>query len=748
VRRTASALLFVLALVTGFIGAVVPSSAAQPTEQSPGLLAGQPSVVPRPTDWTPLGGTALLTARTRVLVDPRARAETSLPSGRAEFPGPVRQTVRQLAAQLRTEIGQVSGLTPSVASDVAHAGPGDIVLGLADDRELGPEGYRFDSSDGAVRIRAASTHGLFYGTRTLLQLLRSTDDDHRTLPRARATDVPTQPIRMVHLDAGRKYWKIPYLENLIRRMGDQKLNTLMLHLSESEGFRLYSPKFPGLADPDHSYSRADIEHLKAFAGRHHVQLMPGLEVPGHATAISDAFGIGFGSGPNPCTGAHTHSHLTPDWIIDMTSEKAVAKTKEIVDEFAGWFDAPLFSIGGEEVPGQLANCPRLQDYLAASPDVSTLGDLLNRYINTLDDVLASHGKRTAVYNGSEHLSAPQQKVHGPVVFITWEGTGAEPAVAGHDEIAIGPFYDTPNNYHHLYPNEPWMYDSWAVSTAPDMLGSGLTNWADYNFWAADEYFEQSMAGARAILADRAWNGSTTPDTLADFRARAARIGDPPGITPTPVKPRVTDGRPSHHWTFDTASYPKGWTYAGSPGNTIFAEDTAGDLPGTSYIINNPTPVAGVSGQAWRFDSDRDGVGFGGLDVAEPWTVSVSVRPSSRTADQVLLSSKAGALKLMQYGTGKVGFTRYGSADHSFDYTLPLNTWTRLTWVATPGHTTLYADGKRVGTVDASIPLPLRSIGTEKASLRGDLDELTTWDVALTDSQVADQLGNQLGKDTQ
>ncbi|MFC9611239.1 family 20 glycosylhydrolase [Streptomyces sp. NPDC056938] len=723
----------------------MPSSASQPKEQTPELPAGQPLVVPRPTDWTSLGGTVALTPRTRVLVDPRARAETSEPSGRAEFPGPARQSVQQLAAQLRTELGQVSGVEPRVASDVAHAGPGDIVLSLADDRELGAEGYRFDSSDGAVRIRAASTHGLFYGTRTLLQLLRATDDEHRALPRARATDVPTQAIRMVHLDAGRKYWKIPYLENLIRRMGDQKLNTLMLHLSESEGFRLYSPKFPGLADPAHSYSRADIEHLKSFAARHHVQLMPGLEMPGHATAISDAFGIGFGSGTNPCTAAHTHSHLTPDWIIDMTSEKAVAKTKRIVDEFAGWFDAPLFSIGGEEVPGQLADCPRVQDYLAASPDVSTLGDLLNRYINTLDDVIASHGKRTAVYNGSEHLAAPQQTVHGPVVFLTWEGTGAEPAVPGHDEIAIGPFYDTPNNYHHLYPNEPWMYDSWTVSTAPDMLGSGLTNWADYNFWADDAYFEQSMAGARAILADRAWNGTATPDTLADFRARAARIGDPPGITATPVKPRVNDGRPSHHWTFDTAAYPKGWTYAGSPGNTIFAEDTAGDLPGTSYIINNPTPVDdGVRGQAWRFDSDRDGVGFGGLDVAEPWTVSVQVRPTARTADQVLLSSRAGALKLMQYGTGKVGFTRYGSADLSFDYTLPLDRWTRLTWVATPGHTTLYADGERVGTVDASIPLPLRSIGTEKVSLRGDLDELTTWDEPLT----ADQVAGLSGQDTQ
>ncbi|MFI6056890.1 hypothetical protein [Streptomyces sp. NPDC051286] len=53
----------------------------------------------------------------------------------------------------------------------------------------------------------------------------------------------------------------------------------------------------------------------------------------------------------------------------------------------------------------------------------------------------------------------------------------------------------------------------------------------------------------------------------------------------------------------------------------------------------------------------------------------------------------------------------------------------------PGRTTLYAHGERVGTVDASIPLPLRSIGTEKAGLRGDLDEVTTWDEALSPEQV-------------
>lgn len=91
---------------------------------------------------------------------------------------------------------------------------------------------------------------------------------------------------------------------------------------------------------------------------------------------------------------------------------------------------------------------------------------------------------------------------------------------------------------------------------------------------------------------------------------------------------------------------------------------------------------------------------------------------------------------MQHGTGQVGFTRYGEADFSFPYTLPLDRWTRLTWVATQERTVLYADGVRVGAVPASIPLPMRSIGNERASLRGDLDDLATWDVALGEPAVA------------
>ncbi|WP_206070876.1 alpha-L-fucosidase [Knoellia koreensis] len=732
-----------ISLVIGsIIGGLLASGAAVAAPAAPNAAAapsGRDALVPRPTSWTAATGSVTLGASSRILVDPTSRDLMLRPAGKAEFPGPVKQDTQTLAKQTQVELRELTGLPLQMTGQVKDAQRGDLVLRLVDDKALGAEGYRLDTR-GPITIEAASTHGLFYGTRTLVQLLGASADK-RTVPRAQSTDVPAQAVRMVQLESGRKYWEMGYLENLIRRMGQLKLNTLFLHLAESEGFRLYSDKFPGLAEPDSSYSRADIERLKALAATQHVQIMAGLEMPGHATRMNETFDIGMGSGAKPCAQQYTHSHLTPNWITDFTRPEAVAKTKEIVAEFSSWFDAPLFSLGADELPGQLANCPKVKDFVAADPEVDTMGDAVVRYLNELDDVVKKTGARSAIYNGVEHMSTPKQDLDSSVVMLTWEGTGAQPAIPGYDEIAIGPFYLTPNNYHNLYPDSAWMYDEWEPSTAKDMLGSGMPHWADYNFWSEDQYWENLSNLPRAVIADRSWNASPTPDTLADFEARYAALPLPRGYVTKATPPRVDDGKPSHRWTFEPAAYPKGWTWAGSPGNTLFVDDVAGKLDGSTYIINNPEPVKdGVVGGSFRFDNGGDGVGFGGVDVAEPWSVSTWVKLSDTSGEQVLLSSKDGALKLRQAGTGKVGFSKTGVGDFSFDVTLPGDRWVNVMWTARKGETTLYVDGQRVGRVAASIALPLRSIGVKGTTLKGNLDELTTWDEQLGEAAVKSYVG--------
>ena len=100
----------------------------------------------------------------------------------------------------------------------------------------------------------------------------------RTLPRGEARDWPRFRERGYMLDAGRKYWSPDYVVQTIREMAYLKLNTLQLHLSDNNAFRLVSDSFPYLAAPE-AYTKADIRRFEAAARNYHVTIIPEIESP-------------------------------------------------------------------------------------------------------------------------------------------------------------------------------------------------------------------------------------------------------------------------------------------------------------------------------------------------------------------------------------------------------------------------------------------------------------------------------------
>ncbi|GGR13694.1 family 20 glycosylhydrolase [Agromyces mediolanus] len=686
-------------------------------EPDAGPESAAPTVVPALTRWTGGTGTLALGSTVRVVVAPEDVG--------TELDG---RTVRQEAERLIADLG-AAGRTAELV--IGAAAPGDVVLSVT--AGLADEGYRLTVGD-RVTIAASSSAGLFYGGRTLLQSLSGGAE----LPVGETVDAPGQRLRGGMIDAGRKYWEIGYLKDLIRRMSYQKLNMLTLHVVEAEGFRLDSPAFPGLADPASSYDEAEIRELVAFGAEHHVQIVPGFEFPGHATVISDYFGIGFGDGANACSPSHVPSHLTPNWIIDMTSDTARADSAAILDEFLPWFPAAYVHLGGDEVTGELGNCGRVKDYVAERSDLDTLGDLFVDYVNGVDDAVVANGKRSIIFNGFEHMSRSQQTLNRGVIIQDWQGDGTNPAFAGHDKLWMNSdsVYLTPNNYHNTSPNLTTLTSSWAPRTDADMLGSNFAVWADYNMWAEDEYFEQKMGPLRAAIADRSWN-VTARGSAAELSTRLGRIGDAPGVTGFPPRERVGAEAPLHRYPFDPAPYPSGYTSAGSPGQTLFVQDTTGRLNGSTYIIYNPSFIDnGIKGSALSFSHDRQGVGLGGVDLAGPWTMSVWVKQSAAHPDATLLSSREGSAILLRDRTsGKVALATAGGRE-TFDATLPVGKWVALSLVNDGAETALYFDGEPVDEIEASIPLPLAAIGAWNRSLRGDLDELNIFDAALTPERIA------------
>ncbi|MCY4631863.1 MAG: family 20 glycosylhydrolase, partial [bacterium] len=621
----------------------------------------------------------------------------------------------------------------------------------APDSGLGTEGYELWAG-GVVVVRANTSTGVFWGSRTLLQMLGQSADE-KTIVRGRVRDWPSQEVRMVHLDVGRKHFGMEYLLDSLRMMAWHKMNVFVFHFSEQERFGLYSPDgmgedFAGLADEATAYSKADVARLEALAAELHMTIMPGFEFPAHARIIADYYQIGFGHGSGPCTNS-----ANPNWVIDFTKPAAVAKAKAIIEKFTPWFSGPWVHLGAEEVPGWVGQCQRMRSYISATSGISNFGDALVHFINDLNATVKGLGKQTVIYNGFEHMNPSAKTLDDDIVINMWEGgRAAVNREARRSGLTAFPFiemhinsglYLTPNFYHHLYPNEAQIYDRW-TPLASD-LGSGIAIWADYMSFAADEFYERLLRRGRAAVADRTWNATTTPDTVAEFYPRIDRVGSPPGWVGYVEPARVDDGAPSHHYPFDAASYPPSHRHAASPGVMVFAADTVGGLHGLSYIVHSPTTDSSdkvVGSSSFVFDNDWDGVGLGGVGIEAPWSVSVWVKRTADLSTATLLSARdhLGRYRYVYVETGsesRVGFRTPAGNTRTFAYTVPANTWTHLALVATAADTKLYANGALVGTVADSMTLPFDAIAARRANgLRGKLDDLKIWDEALSAAQVA------------
>ncbi|MCQ3815127.1 MAG: fibronectin type III domain-containing protein, partial [Acidimicrobiia bacterium] len=508
-----------------------------------------------------------------------------------------------------------------------------------------------------------------------------------------------------------------------------------------------------MADPDSSYSKADVARLEALAAEHHISIMPGFEFPGHATIVSDHFKIGFGNGESPCTQAHSNPNARVNYTIDMTSAVAVNRVKHMITKFASWFSGPYVHLGADELPANLGSCPRIQSYIRRTSGVTNASDLLISFVNDLNDTVKGLGKKTVIYNGFEHTPVPSgQTLDRDVVVMFWEqgraGINREARRSGltssFEVINIDvsySFYLTPNNHHNIYPSEARIYDQWVPSTTD--LGTGIHVWGDSNFWAEDEFFERLLRRGRAIVADRTWNTTTTPDDVSAFYNRMNTVGNPPGWVGYQAPTRVNDGEPSHYYTFDNdgTKYPPSHQYSNrlGSGQTLYVEDSVGERHAVSFKPTDSTDS--IVGKSIVLNNDGIAATFGGVDIPAPWSLSTWVKRTANQNNGVLMSSpdefgNRHHIFLEHGSSRRVAFTAGGST-HTFSHTVPLNTWQHLTLVADAATTKLYVNGALVDTVNQSSPLPRHAIGTARNVARAKLDELKIWDEALTANQVID-----------
>ena len=304
---------------------------------------------------------------------------------------------------------------------------------------FGPEAYALEVTPQRITVSASSAAGLFYGAVTLWQLLPAGPGGQ--IPAQTIRDAPAYAWRGLILDSARHFQSPDFIRSMIDWMAWHKLNVLHWHLTDDQGWRLEIRRYPRLTsigawrvDPGGAryggfYAQDEVRDIVRFAATRHVQVVPEIEMPGHATAAIAAYPA-LGAAPlssppvvSASWGVFTHLfNLEPQTFSFL--EQVLAEVMEL-------FPSGYVHIGGDEA---------VKDEWNTSPEVQArarkLGihdsDALQAYFTQrIARFLAAHGRRSI---GWDEVLRPGLKKDA--IVMSWHGvSGAHAAaLAGNDTI--------------------------------------------------------------------------------------------------------------------------------------------------------------------------------------------------------------------------------------------------------------------------------------------------------------------------
>ena len=428
-------------------------------------------------------------------------------------------------------------------------GPGDIVLKLGSRApHLGRQGYRLSIASG-VTIAARTPAGVFYATRTLLQLLHQ----RRLLPRGSATDWPRYPERGLMIDLGRRVYPARWIESEIRELAYLKMNILHLHLTDDQRWGIQSRTHPEIASP-RALSRRQVRRILTVARRYHVTVVPEIDMPAHVGAL-------LAKHPGLELKAATVSSPPPQSPearkLDITNPAARRVVRQLLDEYLPLFPGPYWDVGGDEYlsPEDEPLYPQLAIYARKHyGSNATSQDAILGFFNWVDRIVRAHGKRLWAWHdelgGGSALSANADIEAGWWVQFSPLSepnppTPAQLLATGHAILNDGwfPTYYTED----LGPIEgkPSMqkaYEHWDVNrfcgptdngqflspcyvVSPGErrnLGSTINAWDDHELTLAQ--LRAGLAAPLMVLAQKTWHSPELTRSYAGFRRVMKDVG--------------------------------------------------------------------------------------------------------------------------------------------------------------------------------------------------------------------------------
>lgn len=325
----------------------------------------------------------------------------------------------------------------------------DAATGLAD------EAYTLNVTSESVKIVASTNRGLFYGMQTLLQLLPAeiesptkVSEINWNIPAVTIEDEPRFKWRGMHLDVCRHFYSVEFIKKQLDVLAMYKINKFHLHLTEDQGWRIEIKKYPKLTElgskrvdegKEHGgfYTQEQIKEIVVYAAERHIDVVPEIELPGHALAALTAY-------PEySCTGGPFKVRnvwgVEPD-IYCAGKEETFEFIEDIIDEVVALFPCEYFHIGGDEAPkSKWEECELCQARIKAE-GLHDEHELQSYFIQRVEKMLLARNKKMIGWD--EILEGGLAK---SAAVMSWRGEkgGFIAASQGHDVVM------TPGNWVYL-----------------------------------------------------------------------------------------------------------------------------------------------------------------------------------------------------------------------------------------------------------------------------------------------------------
>lgn len=458
-------------------------------------------LMPQPAELSVLTGDLAITSQLHVLID-----------------GPADPLLRRTVERMIFRLEQRTAI--HFVEPFADQREGAIEIEVADHGVQRPadgvdESYTLDIQNGALKLSAQTDFGAMHGIETVLQLVEARNAGY-VLPAVHISDAPRFPWRGLMLDPGRHFLPVANVLRTLDAMAAVKMNVLHLHLTEDQGFRIESKRFPKLTEfgsEGKYYTQDDVRHIVAYATDRGIRVVPEFDMPGHTTSWL----VGYpelASKRGPYQVEHGTGVFNP--ALNPTLESTYQFLDAFLGEMSRLFPDEYIHIGGDESNGEdWKRNPEIVRFMREHKMRGTKE--LQTYFNARVETILEKYRRRMI--GWDEILQPD--LPSDVVVQNWHGIEflIQGARLGHRGILSQPFYlDHHYSAEEMYAADPIPANANLTPAQQKLiLGGEACMWGeqvDYNT------VDSRIWPRTAAIAERLWSQASVRDAHDMYRRLA------------------------------------------------------------------------------------------------------------------------------------------------------------------------------------------------------------------------------------